>query len=55
MKKFMSGARSSNDRDGDSQNGHRKTDSILSDETKGQSIGYGENEGGYMEVRLRVL
>lgn len=41
-KKLMPGNRNSTDRDNDSQNGHKRTDSLLSDETKQTTASYND-------------
>ncbi|KAJ7129197.1 hypothetical protein C8R44DRAFT_776139 [Mycena epipterygia] len=44
MKKLMTGGRNSSDRDGDSQNGHKRSDSVLSDDTKQTLAAYNQND-----------
>ncbi|KAJ6561459.1 hypothetical protein DFH09DRAFT_1364409 [Mycena vulgaris] len=44
MKKLMTGGRSSSDRDGDSQNGHKRSESVLSEDTKQTLAAYNLNE-----------
>ncbi|KAJ7771084.1 hypothetical protein DFH07DRAFT_241274 [Mycena maculata] len=44
MKKLMSGSRNSSEREGDSQNSHKRSESVLSEDTKQTLAAYNQNE-----------
>ncbi|KAJ7506533.1 hypothetical protein B0H11DRAFT_1794394 [Mycena galericulata] len=44
MKKLMSGSRNSSEREGDSQNSHKRSESVLSEDTKQTLAAYNQND-----------